>query len=189
MLVACFAISAGVRYQQFETWKLTPKAYFVGDRPMMTTLDAPYWLRWAREKNEDIYRKSSSLREYPKGTDVYRIMSVIQNFQDTQVDIKLGKQTSIDHTSTLGNHTGPKLSSPSPETPEISYRDVPLLSFLIAHLSPFFNYNYYLTGTLLIPVLASLFILPLGIYFLKTQPNLCSVKKSSINIRKLSARL
>jgi hypothetical protein len=36
---------------------------------------------------------------------------------------------------------------------------------LIAHLAPFFNHNYYLTGTLLIPSLASLFILPLGIFF------------------------
>ena len=29
------------------------------------------------------------------------------------------------------------------------------------------NYNYYLTGTLLIPIMASLFILPLGIYFFR----------------------
>ena len=32
VLLACFAVSAGVRYQQFETWKLTPQAYFVGPR-------------------------------------------------------------------------------------------------------------------------------------------------------------
>ena len=48
VLLACFAVSAGVRYHQFETWELTPQAYFVGERPMMTTLDAPYWLRWAK---------------------------------------------------------------------------------------------------------------------------------------------
>ena len=37
VLLACFAVSAWVRYQQFETWKLTPQAYFVGERPMMST--------------------------------------------------------------------------------------------------------------------------------------------------------
>ncbi len=42
VLLACFAVSAGVRYQQFETWKLTPQSYFVGEIPMMTTLDSPY---------------------------------------------------------------------------------------------------------------------------------------------------
>ena len=41
VLLACFAVSVGVRFQQFETWKENPQAYFVGERPMMTTLDAP----------------------------------------------------------------------------------------------------------------------------------------------------
>ena len=57
MLLCCFAFSVGVRYQQFETWKLTPQAYFVGEKPMMTTLDAPFWLRWAREYNEDVFQQ------------------------------------------------------------------------------------------------------------------------------------
>jgi hypothetical protein len=52
VLLACFLVSALVRYQQFETWKKTPAAYFVGERPMMTTLNAPFWLRLAREYNE-----------------------------------------------------------------------------------------------------------------------------------------
>ena len=71
VLVACFLISAGVRYQQFETWKKTPQAYFVGERPMMTTLDAPYWLRWAREFNEGIYMQIGGLRTYPEATKTY----------------------------------------------------------------------------------------------------------------------
>ena len=49
----------------------------------------------------------------------------------------------------------------------MQYHDVPLLSLMIAHLAPFFDFNYYLAGTLLIPVLASLFILPLGVYFFR----------------------
>ena len=52
VLLGIFAFSMGVRFQQFETWKLTPQAYFVGERPLMTTLDAPFWIRLAREYNE-----------------------------------------------------------------------------------------------------------------------------------------
>ena len=52
VIFACFAVSTGVRYKQFEYWKKTPAAFFVGERPLMTTLDAPYWLRLAREYNE-----------------------------------------------------------------------------------------------------------------------------------------
>ena len=146
VLVACFVVSAGVRYQQFETWKKTPASFFVGERPMMTTLDAPYWLRWAREYNQDIIGQNAGLRLFPESTLTYGAKSVPLKFTD------LPPPTSTIHSSSSG-------------TPEIRYRDVPLLSFLIALLSSFFNYNYYLTGTLMIPVLASLFILPLGIYF------------------------
>ena len=72
VLLACFAVSALVRYQQFDTWKLTPQAYFVGERPMMTTLDAPYWLRIAREYNEGIYGQKNGLRGYPERTEPYQ---------------------------------------------------------------------------------------------------------------------
>ena len=37
VLLICFAVSAGVRYQQFETWKKAPTVYFVDERPLMTT--------------------------------------------------------------------------------------------------------------------------------------------------------
>ena len=64
VLLVCFLVSAGVRYQQFETWKKAPANFFVGERPMMTTLDAPIWLRWAREYNEGTFNKKSGLRCY-----------------------------------------------------------------------------------------------------------------------------
>jgi undecaprenyl-diphosphooligosaccharide---protein glycotransferase len=149
MLLACFAVSVGIRYQQLETWKLNPQAYFVGERPMMTTLDAPFWLRWAREYNEGVYLQKDNLRNYPDRTEAFRERFVPQKFRDPQANFSTSSSSSLS----------------SSEIPEIRYRDVPLLSFLIAHLAPFFNYNYYFAGTLLIPVLASLFILPLGIYF------------------------
>ena len=85
-LLICFAVSVGVRYQQFETWKKTPKAYFVGERPMMTTLDAPYWLRWAREYNEGVYKQKNGLRGYPNNTLQYlkqREEIVSKKFRDT----------------------------------------------------------------------------------------------------------
>ena len=152
VLLVCFAVSVGARYQQFEIWKKTPVSFFVGERPMMTTLDAPYWLRWAREFNEGTFGEKDGLRNYPDGTKTF-----YEKFdKESSLPLKF-----TDHTSSTNN------SHLSYENREIRYSDVPLLSFLIAHIAPFFNYNYYLTGTLLVPILASLFILPLGIYFFR----------------------
>ncbi len=152
ILLTCFAVSVWVRYQQFETWKLTPQVYFVGERPMMTTLDAPYWLRIAREFNEGTLGQKNGLRSYPESTDVFKEMPA--------------KELAIPLKYTDPNTASSSFSLYSPSaTPEIRYRNVPLLSFLIANLAPFFDFNYYLTGTLLVPVLASLFVLPLGVYF------------------------
>jgi len=66
VLLVCFLVSVLVRYQQFETWEKTPAAYFVGERPMMTTLDAPYWLRMAREYNEGNYKQKDGLLDILK---------------------------------------------------------------------------------------------------------------------------
>ena len=152
VLLVCFLVSVGVRYQQFETWKKTSAAYFVGERPMMTTLDAPYWLRWAREYNEGTYGQKGGLRDYPENTETFQGISA----KELSLPLKYTDPTPASTSSSLSSSSG---------SPEIRYRDVPLLSFLIAHSAPFFNYNYYLTGTLLIPALASLFILPSGNLF------------------------
>ena len=113
----------------------------------MSTLDAPFWLRWAREYNEGTYGKTDHLNSYPNNTETFKELSVPKKFLDS----------SPIYLSSLSKS----------ENRKIKYRDIPLLSFLIAHLAPFFNYNYLLTGTLLIPTFASLFILPLGIYFFR----------------------
>ena len=144
-----------VRYQQFETWELTPKSYFVGERPMMTTLDAPYWLRLAREYNEGVFRPERAIC-----VGIRNLRRLLGNCQLKELSLPLK------YTDTTPVSSSSYLSSSS-QTQEINYRDVPLLSFIIAHLAPFFNYNYYLTGTMLIPILASLFILPLGMYFFR----------------------
>ncbi len=152
VLLVCFAVSVGIRYQQFVTWKKTPEMFFVGERPMMTTLDAPYWLRMAREYNEGTFGMKDYLRNYPKSTETFR--------KTYESKLSIPKQFK-DHKSESG------IKDSSLETKNIHYKDIPLLSFLVAHLAPLLNYNYYLTGTLLVPVMASLFILPLGIYFFK----------------------
>jgi len=151
VLLTCFFVSVWVRYQQFETWKKTPVYYFVGERPLMTTLDAPYWLRWAREYKEGIMGEKDGLRNYPDATEIFKEKS----YEEFTIPMKYTDFTP-------SNNNASSLSG----TTAILNRDVPLLSILIAHITPFFNYNYYLTGTLLIPILASFFILPLGIYFL-----------------------
>ncbi len=151
VLLACFAVSVGARYQQFETWKLTPQAYFVGERPMMTTLDAPYWLRLAREYNEEVYKQKNGLRSYPD--DTLRLHS-----EGVPVPMEFRNDSDEDG----GKLIGARIDNEGAD--DVRYRDVPLLSFMIAKLAPFFDFNYYLAGTLLIPLLASLFVLPLGIY-------------------------
>ncbi|MDP7334226.1 MAG: STT3 domain-containing protein, partial [SAR324 cluster bacterium] len=142
-LLTCYAVSVNVRYQQFVTWQKNPNAYFVGERPMMTTLDAPYWLRWAREYNEGTYG-NDELRGYPASSIEFR------EKQKERIPQEFRSESDQEAVS---------------EKKEIRYRDVPMLSFLISKFVPFFGGNYYLTGTLIIPWLASLFILPLGIYF------------------------
>ena len=147
VLMVCFAFSVLMRIHQFETWEKNPEAFFVGERPMMTTLDAPYWLRWAREYNEGIFGVNDSLRNYPDGTETFHEKFVKELSLPTKYK---------DIPSTKNSHS-------LPQDKVIRYNDLPLLSFLVANIAPFFNYNYYLTGTLLIPYMASLFILPLGI--------------------------
>ena len=117
VLLVCFAVSVGVRYQQFETWKKTPATFFVGERPMMTTLDAPYWLRWAREYNEGTFGAKNGLRSFPEGTHIFHERFV----KDLSLPLKYK-----DITPSINS------SNPSSEFSSIRYSDVPLLSFLIA---------------------------------------------------------
>ncbi|KAA0257656.1 hypothetical protein FHQ18_07900 [Deferribacter autotrophicus] len=116
LVVAIFFYSAFVRYNQYSEWKKKKNLYFVEKYPAMTTLDAYYWLRYAKEYDKGIYKSDNdTLRYYP----------------DSQ-----------------------KRRKP-----------IPLLSFLVAKFSSFTGGNYYYAGLYLIPILASLFIIPLSIYF------------------------
>ena len=146
VLITCFAISCGMRFWQFEKWKQNESAYFVDEKPMMTTLDAPHWLRIAREYNEGKSSKGAlkgALKDYPSGNKNFRSIAIPKEYDDAILFPT--KKVSL----------------------ETRYRDIPLLSFLIAQIAPYFKNNYFLTGTLLIPIFASLFILPLGFYFFR----------------------
>lgn len=117
LMIGVFVYSAYVRFEQYNKWKEQRSIYFVENYPAMTTLDAYYWLRYAKEYDNGLYYKTDNdtLRYYPDET----------------------------------------------EKP----RPVPFLSFLIAKLSSFTNNNYYYAGLFLIPILASLFIIPFSLYF------------------------
>ncbi|MBF0539148.1 MAG: hypothetical protein HQL03_12945 [Nitrospirae bacterium] len=117
-LLLCFCLSALARYHQYHQWQKTPEMYFVDGKPMMTTMDAFLWLRFARQYKTGNYDDSDgpdTMRFYPVG---YSKPSFI------------------------------------------------LLSYLAAKFSAFFT-NIEDTGTLLIPILASLFIIPFLVYFLE----------------------
>ena len=73
VLIFCFAFSAGIRFKQFETWGKSPSVFFVGEKPLMTTLDAPLWLRSAREYNQGMYGEKNYLRGYPESTKNFKI--------------------------------------------------------------------------------------------------------------------
>ncbi|MBF0316983.1 MAG: hypothetical protein HQL04_02330 [Nitrospirae bacterium] len=116
-LTLCCCLSALARYHQYHQWQKTPQMYFVDGKPMMTTMDAFLWLRFARQYKTDSYDNTGpdTMRFYPVG-----------------------------------------------------YSKPPfvLLSYLSAKLSVFFD-NIEENATLVIPILASLFIIPFFVYFLE----------------------
>ena len=94
VMFICFLVSTGVRYQQFNIWEKTPSFFFVGERPMMTTLDAPYWLRLAKEYNEGIFGQKSSLRNFPDSKD----LSIPNKYKDQNTVSSISKTP---HTDTI----------------------------------------------------------------------------------------
>ncbi len=141
-LLVCYAISVNVRYQQLETWKQNPPQFFVGEQPLMTTLDAPYWLRWAKEYRDGEFYGMGHKRSYPSGT---------QWFREQQAQIVASENgMQAEPVPLLERLTTPKSLS--------------LLSFIIAMMSPFFAGNLYLAGHWLVILTGGLFIIPLGLY-------------------------
>ncbi len=117
LAVLLYFASFYFRYHQFQVWKAHPKVYFVDNYPAMTTLDAYFWLRYAKEYKNGTYYKSDNdtLRAYP--------------------------------TNTVKPHP------------------VPLLSAMISWFSSISGKSIYMSGLILVSVLAGLFILPMVYYF------------------------
>ncbi|MGA0139711.1 MAG: STT3 domain-containing protein [bacterium] len=141
-LLICYGISVNVRYQQLETWRANPQQFFVGEQPLMTTLDAPFFLRWAKEYRDGEYFSYDDKRSYPSGTPWFR---------EQQAQI-------------VASENGTQAEPVSPPERLTSPTAVPLLSFLVAMMSPFFAGNLYLAGHWLVILSGGLFILPLGLY-------------------------
>ena len=145
-LLVSFSLSVFVRHQQLGIWEKNPKMFFVGDSPMMSTLDAPYWIRWAKKYNNGTFGEQDELRNYPEGKRKYlnkfnENLNIPQKFNDQIIFSQRNNTLSSEKNS------------------ETRYNEIPLLSFLISKLVKFFNNNYYLTGALIIPTFASLFMI------------------------------
>jgi undecaprenyl-diphosphooligosaccharide--protein glycosyltransferase len=141
-LLICYGISVTVRYQQLEAWKQNPQQFFVGEQPLMTTLDAPFFLRWAKEYRDGEFYGAGHKRSYPSST---------QWFREQQAQILANeKKIQVDPVAPLELSTSPT--------------SVPLLSFITAMMSPFFAGNLYLAGHWLVILTGGLFIIPLGFY-------------------------
>ncbi|WP_035589211.1 STT3 domain-containing protein [Hippea jasoniae] len=70
-IFAVFVASFYYRFHQYQVWEEYPQVYMIGtDHPAMTTLDAYYWLRYAKEyKNGSYYiNDNDTLRAFPEGT-------------------------------------------------------------------------------------------------------------------------
>ncbi|WP_420267053.1 STT3 domain-containing protein [Candidatus Magnetominusculus dajiuhuensis] len=54
-IAICLSLSVFVRLHEYSVWKQNPASYFVDGTPMMTTVDAFYWVRLAREYKNGTY--------------------------------------------------------------------------------------------------------------------------------------
>ncbi|KWT90938.1 hypothetical protein [Candidatus Magnetominusculus xianensis] len=73
-IAVCFGLSAFVRLYEYNVWKQNPDRYFVNSTPMMTTVDAFYWVRLAREYKNGTYYEGPR-----EGSGVY-LIDTLRNF-------------------------------------------------------------------------------------------------------------
>ncbi len=117
LVLIIMSLSIYARYNQYNYWTQHKEIYFVDNYPAMTTLDAYYWLRYAKEYKNNQYT--------PGGVDTLKAYP---------------------------NHS-------------IKPKPVPLLSFLIAKVSEITGLSIYKSGLMLVPILASLFVIPMALLF------------------------
>lgn len=113
-----FGLSIYKRYWQLSVWNQQKELTYAKDgRISMTTLDAYYWTRLAKE--------------YKNGKFGDNVTDPLKTYPD---------------------------SGTYPERPN-------MIVFLLAKLSTFFKGDIYMTGIYITPILSSLFIIPMVIYF------------------------
>lgn len=137
LLVAllCAAYGSHVRLQQFRAWEENPARYMAGDVPLMTTRDAYYSLRYASK--------------YMDGSYLAEADDPLRFYQRRQYP------------------RGESVLFPNPDSlqwlPQRQPKDFPLLSWVLATTAPLFG-GIFEAGIYLIPLLSSLFMIPLFLY-------------------------
>lgn len=67
VLLLCYTLTVQSRSQQLQVWEATPERYFVEEKPLYTTADAPYYLRLAKNLQLGEYPRIDPKREFPLG--------------------------------------------------------------------------------------------------------------------------
>jgi len=77
--LVCFGLSVYFRIEQYRTWRKAPQYYFVRESPLMTTLDAYSFLRFAREYRDGTFEREGEdpLRFYPDGAGKPQSLSML----------------------------------------------------------------------------------------------------------------
>ncbi|MFT7623457.1 MAG: undecaprenyl-diphosphooligosaccharide--protein glycosyltransferase [Myxococcota bacterium] len=126
-LLAVFATAAGVRWSQWQAWQASPETYFAHGEPMISTLDAPFFLIRGRHAagaiDEPLARAS-----FPDRDPEFREARQLEPWETPRSD---------------------------------------MLSELIGATGSLLDGRYHLAANLLIPLLAALFVLPLGLFFFR----------------------
>ena len=173
-LLGCFIYGVQVRKGQLNVWQENKQAFYANGQPLMTTLDAPYYVNHAKN-----YRLGTEKRKrgFPVGRIEQKMLQLdIYQRRLASADVKIVQEAlargEIKKAADFVPHYEKKIKDikrrineqatleSNPKKPE-----VPALSFIIAKLSPWFNNQDYLAGTYLVIVGASLFMIPLGLYF------------------------
>jgi dolichyl-diphosphooligosaccharide--protein glycosyltransferase len=150
-VLLCLCFSAYARYGQYEVWKTAPEVYFSRDVPMMSTLDAYYWLRLAREYKEAAHTGGPATAS--KGGS-----------SGGPATASKGGSTGGSTAASTGGSKNLDVLRHFPES--WPYDDPPpLLSILVADVSSMTGLSVYDAGNLLVVLLSGLFIVPLAAYF------------------------
>ena len=67
VLLITYGLTVESRWHQFDVWRSTPERHFVDEIPLVSTADAPYYLRLAKEHSLGEYKAVDMKREFPAG--------------------------------------------------------------------------------------------------------------------------